>query len=400
MDWEKAKVSVNPVGSDEIFAEAVKLAITGGFTAMPNLLYVTNEALEILKNHRAHKFWFPIVQIVPIRNVPVEERAFHAHEVKVENDYIYLTVDMKFVYCRDNTLSFLYAGQDLSFRFTVSSGVLRTVDGKQFSAIIGRIAKVTSTSEVELVNTGKVYHPMFDAGEMPEAATATTSARGGAKKEAVAEKQEAEVAPLRKRSRKPTAEKVAGPETVIAAKPSSRLPRTAAKPAGDAVAIGKYQKKVCDEIIAFRSKSKKSYAYLGKKYSMPLADIKQLFLMNRKKNKDPRTAEKSDGWGSDRRSGLPEGRVTGEKAGAIAEKGRRIATSGTSKGAAKRVSGKTREAGGQTRYSPDLRAMIVRMKKVSKKSYKYLAEKFDIPIEDIHKFCSENLKRPRKNVKR
>ena len=366
---------------------------------MPNLLYVTKEALEILKSHRAYKFWFPIVQIVPIRNVPVEERAFHEHEVKVENDCIYLTVDMKFVYCRNNTLSFLYTDQDLSFRFTASSGILRTVDGKQFSAIMGRIAKVTSSSDVELVNTGKVYHPMFDAGEMPEAATATP-ARGGAKKEAVAEKQEAEVAPPRRRSRKPTAEKVAGAETVIAAKPSSRPPRTAAKPAGDAVAIGKYPKNVCDEIIDFRNRSKKSYAYLAKKYSMPMADVKQLFLMNRKKNKGTQTAAQSDGWGSDRRSGRPKVRVTGKKAGAIAAKGRRISTEGTSKGTAKQVSGERRKAGGQTRYSPDLRAMIVRMKKVSKKSYKYLAEKFDVPIEDIHKFCSENLKRPRKNVKR
>ena len=107
---------------------------------MVNLLYVTNEIISKLKRHKAYFFWLPIIQNSPIRNIPVEERAFHPRPLVVENGYIYLTLEMKFVYARDNMFSFLYENQDLSYRFSAFQGILRTLDNKQFSALIGKVA--------------------------------------------------------------------------------------------------------------------------------------------------------------------------------------------------------------------------------------------------------------------
>ncbi len=105
---------------------------------MPNLLYVTPELLKKLQTHRAYRFWNPIMEAFPIRPVPLEERLYHPRKVrKVEEGYLYLTTEMKFIYCRDGLCSFLYDNQDLSFRLTPTKGVLQTVDGKQFAAILG-----------------------------------------------------------------------------------------------------------------------------------------------------------------------------------------------------------------------------------------------------------------------
>ena len=130
---------------------------------MPHLLYVTKDVIAKLRRHPAHHFWAPIINNLPIRHIPLEERSFHPRDVKVQNDFIYLTVDMKFAYCRDNLFSFLYEEQDLSFRLTAAQGILRTMDGRQFTALLGRVAAVASTSDITLVETDRVYHPFFDA---------------------------------------------------------------------------------------------------------------------------------------------------------------------------------------------------------------------------------------------
>ena len=121
---------------------------------MANLLYVTDEALEHLGAHPAVQFWGPIVNNFPMRNVPIEERAFHPRDVETKTEYIYLTTDMKFAYCRDNMLSFLYPDQDLSFRFTASEGIIRPLDGKQFTAIIGCIGKVVPAHPATIPHQG------------------------------------------------------------------------------------------------------------------------------------------------------------------------------------------------------------------------------------------------------
>ncbi len=129
---------------------------------MANLLYVNSNLVTKLKEHSAYYFWFPIIRNFPLRVVPLEERSFHPRNIEIEDGYIYLTVDMKFIYCRDGMASFLYADQDLSFRFTTNYGILRTLDNKQFTAIIGKVAQVISSSDIELVEVGKVYHPLID----------------------------------------------------------------------------------------------------------------------------------------------------------------------------------------------------------------------------------------------
>ncbi len=129
---------------------------------MANLLYVNSNLVNKLKEHSAYYFWFPIIRNFPLRVVPLEERSFHPRNIEIENGCVYLTVDMKFIYCHDGMASFLYADQDLSFRFTTNFGILRTLDNKQFTAIIGKVAKIISSSDVELVEVGKVYHPLID----------------------------------------------------------------------------------------------------------------------------------------------------------------------------------------------------------------------------------------------
>ena len=133
---------------------------------MTNLLYVTDEMVQKLKHHKAYYFWLPIVQNFPIRNIPIEERSFHPRNIDIINGYIYLTIDMKFAYARDNMFSFLYENQDLSYRFSAYQGILRTLDNKQFTALIGQIGRVTASTDIELIDTDKVHHPLFDSGAL------------------------------------------------------------------------------------------------------------------------------------------------------------------------------------------------------------------------------------------
>ena len=128
---------------------------------MPNLLYVTPDVLTVLRQHSAYQFWAPIMYNLPAKHILPEERIFHPRKFKIENGAIYLTVDMKFVYCRDKLFSFLYENQDLAFRLSAENGILQTMDGKPFTAFIGKIAEVLSSSEVGLVNEHQVFHPFF-----------------------------------------------------------------------------------------------------------------------------------------------------------------------------------------------------------------------------------------------
>ncbi len=287
---------------------------------MPNLLYVTQELIEKLHTHRAYLFWSPIISNFPIRPVPLDERIFHPRTVKVKNGSIYLTTDMKFAYCSENLLSFLYTSQDLSFRLTAKDGILMTVDGKQFAAVLGRVADVISTSDVELQNVDKVFHPYFDNGYLGSAPVAPP-----------------------KPSTKTT--KVAPPAIQKAPKAKKKEePAFATKDGDTELVLGKYATDICEDLVNFRNTSKKSYSYLAQKYDIPVDDVKGIIRYYTRKKR----AEQNS-----------QGREAIEK-----------------------IPKETRE-------------LIVRMKKVSKKSYNYLAKRFDLPVETVQDICAEFLKRPR-----
>ncbi len=283
---------------------------------MPNLLYVTPNVLQKLKQHKAYHFWTPFIQLFPIRNIPPEERVFYPREIEILKGYIYLTVDLKFVYFRDNMASFLYDDQDLSFRFSASHGILRTLDNKQFSAIIGRIAKVTASTDVELVDNDLVHHPLIDAGLLSPGLTPENllnQAASGRSKDIDDVSVVEEIRPKRKRGRprknpihdndieatlakitkrKAQIEKELDEEygmeddfdDEIVSKPSNE---TGKKPVVEKSKnkIEKVNKqphsqsispKLRLEIIAFRKKTKKSYNDVAKKFGLSVAAIKEL----------------------------------------------------------------------------------------------------------------------------
>ena len=283
---------------------------------MPNLLYVNSELLSVLRQHRAYQFWSPILFNQPIRHIPPDERLFHSRDIKIENGAIYLTVDMKFVYCRNKTFSFIYANQDLAFRLTEEGGILKNMDGKQFTALIGKVADVISSSEVELAHEDLTYHPFFDSGNFQFPATALSKAPN--------EKAKLE-------------SKTAESETVDEEEQKAQ---------SASLVLGKYKNETCEEIVTFRKSSKKSYVYLSEKYDIPETDIKEICKIYALK-------QRFDAAGEEARKAVE-------------------------------------------RVPIEIREQIVKMKKVSKKSYKFLSDRFKLPSEVVQDICAQHLKRPRK----
>lgn len=281
---------------------------------MPNLLYVTSELIAKLQQHRAYQFWAPIMENFPIRPIPLDERVFHPRDVTVENGSLYLTSDIKFVYCSDNMLSFMYEGQDLSFRLAAKDGILHTMDGKQFTALLGKVAEVATTSDVHLVNTDKAFHPFFDGYQPSEIGPVEAPAL--------------QIIPKAKKASTTRVE---------------ASTQTAAN--GTELILGKYPAKTCEKLVDFRNTSKKSYAYLGHKFDIPTEDVKAIIRYYTRKRR-------------------AEANAHGQQAIA--------------------------------KIPQQIREQIVRMKRVSKKSYNYLAARFDLPIETIQDICAEHLKRPRR----
>jgi hypothetical protein len=279
---------------------------------MANLLYVTNDILDELKKHPAYVFWRPIIQNQPLRSVALEERVFHPRKVTPTDGNIYLTLDMNFVYCRAKQFSYMYVDQDLSFRLTAKDGILRTVDSKQFSAIIGRVGKVVDSTAIELVDLDKVYHDYFDSrgnGHVPVPAPASAPAK----------------------------QAPAPPPAASKAEPSS---------AKDLV-LGRFPRSVCDEMVRFRTSSKKSYRYLAGRFGLSDADVKEIcnYYLHRQRTED--LASKA-----------PEAELA--------------------------------------KVDNAVRDHIIRLKKVSKKSYSFLAERFELPESVIRSICASHLKRPRR----
>jgi hypothetical protein len=270
---------------------------------MANLLYVTQGILDKLREHPAYQFWYPVVQNFPKRTIAIEDRSFHGRPLEADEGIIYLTVDMNFVYCRNGMLSFLYEDQDLSYRFTVGDGILRTMDNRQFTALIGAVAKVVSSSDVELINASAVYHPYFDGGEVPPPQPVKAPAKKSSKKS------KAKAAPAPKE--KAPAKKAPAPTT-------------------------DYSAELCDEVVAYRRRTKKSFDHLSKRFNIPIEDLKAICKRQR---------DEADGGSDD------------------------DALAG---------------------YSADLKEKVYRMKTVSKKSYTYVAERFDLPVETVKLICARH----------
>ena len=270
---------------------------------MSNLLYVTNEILQKLKQHKAYYFWFPIIQNFPIRNIPLEERSFHPRNIDVANGYIYLTVDMKFVYARDNMFSFLYENQDLSYRFTAYQGILRTLDNKQFTALIGKIAKITASTDVELVNIEKSYHPLFDSGAfvagIPSEVIDLEVAEEGPKKKAKESAKERntkhadEKYDKKKRGRpKKTSEAadITGEEEIIRSskvrrgrpkKESVKVASTEKVEKNEELFLGSYPRTLCEEVYIAKMKMRKNYDFLTKKFGIDKQDLRKIIKLFR-----------------------------------------------------------------------------------------------------------------------
>ncbi len=327
---------------------------------MANLLYVTTPILQKLRRHKAYLFWLPIVQNFPIKNVSLDDRSYHTRDVPHENGYIYLTVDMKFVYCRDNMFSFLYEDQDLSFRFTASQGVLRTLDGKQFTALTGQIARVIASTDIELVNPNSVHHPLLDAGMLSGANLASIVLPDSAGNPLTPATASGKPAPKPKKpraSRKAKAPAAAKPD-VAAKAPATKPPKVSSEGTNSDLILGAYDAAICEDLYAYRNRSKVSYDALAKKFKMDKADVKKICWHYRENEKKKSTTSSS----------APE-----------AEKQ-------VQKDAIDKI---------VADYPAELCEKVVHMKNVSKKSYQYVAEKFDLPINAVRFICSQNLKRPR-----
>ncbi|MFT5128450.1 MAG: hypothetical protein ACI8W8_002060 [Rhodothermales bacterium] len=301
---------------------------------MANLLYVKNELLAKLRCHPAVAFWQPIVELFPKRPIHSEERSFFERSVDIEEGLIYVTADLNFVYCRNNMLSFLYEDQDLSYRFTAGQGILRTMDGKQFTAILGAVARVISSADVALINIETVFHPLFDL--------------------AVFNKGPIEVPPPPERPTRPKKKEAPKPRAKAAKPP--RSPRPARRPAAAApkapassstdLILGKYAHSLASEIVSVRDRSRRGYADVAGQFNLPVDEVKAICHEMRARAR--RTSTK------------PAGTVE------------QIILS---------------------KFPADTIDQVVRMKTVSKKSYKYVSERFDIPIETVQQICKAHIEK-------
>jgi hypothetical protein len=294
---------------------------------MANLLYVKNELLAKLRCHPAVAFWHPIIELFPKRPIHVEERSFYERAVTIEEGLIYLTADINFVYCRNNMLSFLYEDQDLSYRFTAGQGILRTMDGKQFTAILGSVARVVSSADVALINTDTVFHPLFDLTLFNKGAIA------------VPPPPERPVPPKKKEGAKPKSKAAKPPRSPRPRRPVAIAPKAAASSSTDLV-LGKYAHSLASEIVRVRDRSRRGYADVAGQFNLPVDEVKAICHEMRARAK----------------------RTTTKPAGTVEQ----IILS---------------------KFPAETIEQVVRMKTVSKKSYKYVSERFDIPIETVQQIC-------------
>ena len=303
---------------------------------MPNLLFVTSEVVAKLRTHPAYQFWNPILSIFPIRPIPLDERKFLPRKVTVKDGYLYITTDMKFVYCRDGLCSFVYEDQELSFRLSPKKGILETVDGNQFAGVLGRVAEVASSSDVRLLDTDKAYHPFFDQGllDISSGGVAVEDVDAGGRGGATGSGSKA-------KSR--SAGKSGGKAK------SSRKTKKAKDKDKKGLVLGKYERDVCQELVDFHKTSRKSFKYLSKRFGIPLSDVKAISA----------EVEPSPGAVS---KGSQDSAKSSTKAKSTRKKG--------------------------TGVSKDVKDEVIRMKKVSKKSFAHIAKRFNLSVDEVKEICS------------
>ena len=295
---------------------------------MANLLYVKNELLAKLRCHPAVAFWQPVVELFPKRPIHVEERSFYERSIEITEGIIYLTADMNFVYCRNNMLSFLYEDQDLSYRFTCTNGVLRTMDGKQFTSVLGPIARVISSADVALINTETVFHPLFD---LTLFSNGPITVPEPPPRPEPPKKKKKEDAPKKKASKPPRSPRPRRQHEPIRKTPPSE---------GTDLILGKYAYSLAAEIVRVRDRSRRGYADVANQFNLPVDEVKAICHEMRARAK--------------RSSSKP---------------------------------GSTVEQIILSKFPAETIEQVVRMKTVSKKSYKYVSERFDIPIETVQQIC-------------
>ena len=266
--------------------------LAGKSVHMVNLLYVTDEILVKLRQHKSYYFWLPIVHNFPLKNTPIEDRSFHPRKIDIESGCIYLTIDMKFVYARDNMFSFLYDNQDLSYRFNVHNGIVRTLENKQFTAILGKIAKVIASTEVELVETDKVHHPLFDAGFIDLGKTPdiielnTLDGVANSKGKLANDGDDGEAKPKRRRGRprkNPLPEENDTDGDGLPRK-RGRKKKISTEPdfSDDEVLLNAYPKDVCEKIYTFREETKENYNVISEKFGIEKSIARRICKIYRK----------------------------------------------------------------------------------------------------------------------
>lgn len=304
---------------------------------MANLLYVTGEMLETLRRHPAYLFWSPFVQNFPKRAIAIEERSFYGRDVEVEEGLIYLTIDMNFVYCRNGMVSFLYDDQDLSYRFTVADGVLRTMDNHQFNALIGAVASVVSSAEVELINSERVFHPYLDAILAGQGSAATVSPIVLAS---------AAPAPTNK-GKEPRAKKSSGRKASSAkSKEPAATDNVDRSPPVEKSESADYSGELRDKIFNYKQRTKKSFQHVAERFDLSIDVVKEICRQQR--------------------GSVQSKAAAGDSGDDVVDQ-----------------------------YPAEMCERIMRMKTVSKKSYTYVAEKFDLPIDTVKLICARYLQRPR-----
>ena len=124
-------------------------------------------------------------------------------------------------------------------------------------------------------------------------------------------------------------------------------------PAGEGAAaanksliLGQFPRSVCDAMVGFRLTSKKSYDYLAERFGLKKQDVKEICKHYQQVERQTRTEK----------TAVPK---------AVQD------------------------------VPEDIQKTIVHMKKVSKKSYKYLAEKYHLSEAIIQEICARSLQRPR-----
>ncbi len=223
---------------------------------MPSLTKVDSQLIAKLQQHIAYKFWNPIIKMLPILSIPVEKRKFHAREVELCPNHIYMTVETKFVIYNGKSASYLYPNQKLSYRFVIENGILYDKDKREFSAILGSVGRVTGLDQCELINVDNCFHPFFND------LISLIHSNGNRTTPAIQNHDHASVIPAL----------VSSHETDPIIHNARHLPQAAKDINMEELAL-QYGEDFGRRVYNYRLRSKKSYQYLANRFKIPEVDV-------------------------------------------------------------------------------------------------------------------------------